>query len=291
MAGRVCVITGANSGIGKATALELAKMGVKVVMVCRDRKKGERAREEIAAESSNDDVELFLGDLSLMREVRRLAAELASAHEEVHVLVNNAGSTFPSHAETDDGFERTMALNYFSPFLLTNLLLGRLRAGAPSRVVNVASAAHYGARLDLGKINGEGDQGMLDLAAYGRSKLALVLFTYELARRIGGTGVTCNCVHPGPVRTNIWTHAGALTPLTRLASLFMRSPEKGAETVVYLASSPEVEGVTGKYFYDLKERRSSHESRDERLASELWDLSLKLTGLAAMATSSTGRQG
>ena len=280
MSGRVCVVTGANSGIGKVTSLELARMGATLAMVCRDRRKGEEARAEVVAETGNRSVELFLCDLSLLREVRRVSIELASAHDRIYALVNNAGASFLSYAETDEGIERTMALNYFSPFLLTNLLLERLLAESHSRVVNVSSAAHLGAKLDLGDINGRRNRGRLGLGAYGRSKLALTLFTYELARRLGGKGVTSNCLHPGAVRTNMWSHAGVFTPLARFVSLFLRSPEKGAETCVYLASSPDVEGVTGKYFFDMKERQSSPESYDEALAAKLWDISAEITGLS-----------
>ncbi len=267
--------------MGRVTALELAKKGADVVMVCRNAKKAERARKEIISRSGNESVELMLADLSLLSEVRRLASECLASHARIHVLVNNAGSNFPSYEETAEGIERTMALNYFSPFLLTNLLLSAIRAGAPSRVVNVASVSHFGGKLDLRDINGEEAGWMFGLRAYGRSKLALVLFTYELARKLEGTGITSNCLHPGAVRTNIWSHSGFMSPLVRFASLFMRSPEKGAETIVHLAASPEVEGITGKYFDDMKPRTSSRASYDLDFARRLWDLSDKRTGLTA----------
>ncbi|MDV3277468.1 MAG: SDR family oxidoreductase [Nitrososphaerales archaeon] len=281
MKGKVCVVTGGNSGIGKVTALELARMGANVVMVSRDPRKGERARAELVRDSGNSAVELMIADLSLQREVRRLASDLKRAHTKIHVLVNNAGSNFVGYSETEEGVERTMAVNYFAPFLLTNLLVDVLVASAPSRVVNVASVAHHGSALDLDDMNGRKSQGTFGLRAYGRSKLALVLFTYELARRLQGKGVTVNCLHPGAVRTNIWSHSGVASPLARIVSLFMRGPEKGAETCVYLASAPEVEGLTGKYFIDLKERHSSRASYDEELAARLWDLSVKMTSLNA----------
>jgi len=197
------------------------------------------------------------------------------------VLLNNAGSDFTSYRETEDGIERTMALNYFSQFLFTNLLLPTLRNSAPSRIVNVSSVAHYGASLDFDDINGRGRMGAGGLGAYGRSKLAVILFTYELARRLQGSGVTANCLHPGAVRTNIWSHAGVFSPLTRLAALFMLSPDEGAKTSVYLASSPEVDGITGKYFEKCKPKRSSERSYDEAAAARLWSLSERMTGLAA----------
>jgi NAD(P)-dependent dehydrogenase (short-subunit alcohol dehydrogenase family) len=280
MSGRVVMVTGANSGIGRATAEALAKKGAHVVMVCRSREKGESSMAEIARATGNDDLELLTCDLSLMSNVRRFASEFLSTHDALHVLVNNAGSVFQGYAETADGFEKTMAINYFSPFLLTNLLLPLLKANSPSRVVNVASGAHFGGKLDLESINGRGASGNFGLQSYGRSKLALVLFTYELARRLEGTGVTSNCLHPGAVRTNIWGHSGPATPVVRIVSLFMRSPEKGAETAVYLASSPDVASVSGKYFYDRTQKPSSELSYDQNLARGLWELSERLTGIA-----------
>jgi NAD(P)-dependent dehydrogenase (short-subunit alcohol dehydrogenase family) len=280
MSGKVVILTGANSGIGKAAAMEFAEIGAHLFMVCRNREKGEKARQEIAKKSGSTDVNLMIADLSVLAEVRRLASEFVAANSRLHVLVNNAGSVFQGYRETVDSFERTMALNYFSPFLLTNLLLPLLKAGAPSRVVNVSSVSHYGGRLELDDINGKRSSGMYGLRAYGRSKLALVLFTYELARRLQGAGVTANCLHPGAVRTNIWSHSGAVMPVVRLASIFMKSPQRGAETVVYLASSPEVEGVSGKYFVDLKPRHSSKASYDVDLAQRLWDVTVGMTGLS-----------
>ena len=279
--GKVVLLTGGNSGLGKATALSLAKMGADLTIVCRDRARGESARMEISRESGSASVSLIVADLLLMKEVRRTASEFRVSNRRLDVLMNNAGSNFPGYAETEDGLERTMALNYFAPFLLTNLLLDMLETSAPSRVVNVSSSAHYSGRIDLGDVNGGGDMGMGGLGAYGRSKLALVLFTYELARRLEGRGVTANCLHPGAVRTHIWAHAGAFTPLSRLASLFMMSPGDGARTQIYLASSPQVEGVTGKYFEKSRPKRSSETSYDEALAKKLWETSVKSTGIAS----------
>jgi len=280
MSGKVVMVTGANSGIGKATAKAMARMGACVVMVCRNREKGERTRDEVSKATGNTAVELMVCDLSIMGNVRRLAEEFRSRHRALHVLVNNAGSVFQGYAETADSFERTMAVDYFSPFLLTNLLIPALKEGAPSRVVNVASVSHFGGKLDLNDINGKHSSGGFGMAAYGRAKLALVLFTYELSRKLAGTGTTSNCMHPGAVRTNIWGHSGFVSPLVRFVSLFMRSPEKGAETVVYLASSPEVEGVSGKYFFDMQPRHSSKASYDEALAQGLWRMSERMTGIS-----------
>jgi NAD(P)-dependent dehydrogenase (short-subunit alcohol dehydrogenase family) len=280
MKGKVVLLTGGNSGIGKAAALELAKMGAELTLVCRNRERAEAAKKEVVSESGNPSVDLIIADLLPQREVRRAASEYLSTHSRLDVLINNAGSNFPHYSETEDGIESAMALNYFAPFLLTQLLLETLRSSAPSKVINVPSAAHFGARLDLNDLNRRNAVGLGGLGSYGRSKLALILFTYELARHMEGRGVTANSLHPGAVRTHIWAHSGAFGPLARLASLFMIGPEEGAKTTVYLASSPEVEGVTGKYFEKCRAKPSSAESYDARLAAELWDLSLKKTGLA-----------
>jgi len=281
MNGKVVLITGANSGIGKETALGLANMGASVVLVCRDKENGEVVREEIVRASGNGSIELLLADLLPQREVRRVAAEFLDNHPRLDVLINNAGASFTEFVETEDHVERTMAINYFAPFLLTNLLLDTLKKSAPSRVVNVASTEHRSAHLDPDNVSRDPRMGRVGSGAYARSKLADVLFTYELARRLLGTGVTANCLHPGAVRTNIWSHAGAFTPLFRFFSVFMLSPEKGAETSIYLASSPEVEGMSGKYFEKKSPKRSSETSYDEALAKQLWDLSIKTTGLVA----------
>lgn len=279
MKGKIVLLTGGNSGIGKAAAMELAKMGAELTLVCRDRGRAEEAKGEIVSKSGNRSVDLIIADFLLQKEVRRAAAEFLSSRTRLDVLVNNAGSFFLSYAETEDGVERTMALDYFAPFLFTNLLLGALAPSAPSRVVNVSSSAHFRAKLDLSDINGRKDFGLGGMGAYGRSKLALNLFTFELARRVERKGVTANCLHPGTARTHIWAHAGPFSPLVRFATLFMIGPEEGAKTTVFLASSPEVEDVTGKYFEKCKAKTPSPESNDGEMASRLWDLSMKMTGL------------
>lgn len=268
--GRTCLVTGANSGIGRETALALAGMGAGVVMVCRNKDKGEAARKEILAKSRGGPVDLLLCDLSSFQSVRGLADEVRRRYPRLEVLVNNAG-LFSLSGKTPDGFETTFEVDYLAPFLLTNLLLGLLKSSTPSRVVNVASAAHFGGHIDLEAIGrGGGGPGF---RAYSNSKLAVVMFTYELARRLQGTGVTANCLHPGAVATGIWRIPSVvLRP-------FLRSAKKGAETSVYLASSQEVEGVSGKYFDDKKEKRSSEESYDEGKAAALWDLTAKLVGI------------
>jgi len=270
--GKTCIVTGANSGIGRETALALARMKANVVMVCRNKAKGDSARREISKELGNDSVDLLLCDLSSLAEVRTLAAEIRNRYGKLHVLVNNAG-LFSLSGKTEDGFETTLAVDYLAPFLLTNLLLELLKASAPSRIVNVSSVAHFNGHIDLAAI--EKKETPSGWGAYSNSKLALVMFTYELARRLQGTGVTANCLHPGGVATNIWRVPAAIT------RPFLRSAKEGAETSIYLASSPEVEGVSGKYFEDEKEKKSSDESYDEGRARELWDATSRLVGLSA----------
>ena len=278
--GKTVLITGANSGIGKTTAIGLAQLGADLVLVCRNKDRAQKAIDEIKRTTGNDSIDLIVSDLLLQKEVRRVVNHFLGTHSRLDVLINNAGSNFHRYKETEDGIEQTMALNYFTPFLLSNLLLDILKKSAPSRIVNVSSVGHFGGRLDLDNVARDRRMGAEGFSAYQRSKLALVMFTYELARRVDPKLVTVNCLHPGAVRTNIWAHAGLATPLTRIASLFMKSAVNGAKTSIYLASSSEVKGISGKYFDDCKEKRSSRESYDEVLASKLWDQSLMLTELA-----------
>jgi len=282
LARRVCIITGANSGIGKETAVKLAELGATIVMVCRSKERGEKAMEEIKARSHSDSVELLLADLASLDSVRALAREYLEKHDDLHVLVNNAGGVRLMRSTTVDGFEVTFQVDYLSHFLLTNLLLEVLKKSAPSRIVNVSSASHYRGHLNMEDLQMKKGYGVMK--AYGQAKLAQVLFTYELARRLKGTGVTANCLHPGAVATNIWKGPmGPLRFLGNISRLFLISPERGAETPVYLASSTEVEGVSGKYFDLKREKESSAESYDVPLARRLWEDSEKMTGLAVLA--------
>ncbi len=270
---KVCVITGANSGIGKETATGLAKLGGTIVMICRNQKKGAKAREDIIRKTGNPSVDLLPCDLESMSNVRPLAETILNRYESVNVLVNNAGIFSLRSKRTAEGFERTFAVNYFAPFLLTHLLLDRLKKSSPSRVVNVSSVSHFGGHLDLEELEKKG--GASAFKAYSNSKLALVMFTYELAKRIKDTGVTVNCLHPGAVSTSIWRIPSALT------RPFMLSAKNGAKTSIYLSSSPEVEGESGQYYEKMKPKRSSDASYDEEKARRLWDLSLRLVGLAS----------
>jgi len=279
MAGRVCMITGANSGIGKATAEKLAGLGATVVMACRSRERGEKAMADITRRSRSDSVELLLADFTSFDSVRALAKEFSEKHDSLHVLVNNAGVARLRRSTTVDGFENTFQVDYLSHFLLTNLLLELLKKSAPSRIINVSSTSHYGGHVNLDALQMRKGYGVMK--AYSQAKLAQVLFTYELSRRLEGTGVTANCLHPGAVATNMWGKPmGPFAFMGRISRLFLISPEEGAETPAYLASSPEVEGVTGKYYDRKRDRRSSAESYDRELAEKLWRESERMTGLA-----------
>lgn len=279
MHGKVCIVTGANSGIGKATALGLAQMGATVVMVCRDQVKGKKAQNEIKEKSGNDAVDLMLADLSSQESIRQLAENFQQHYQQLHVLINNAGVVNLSRRETVDGLEMTLAVNYLAPFLLTNLLLDKLKASAPARIVNVSSESHQSGYIKMDDL--ELEKGYSLMSAYGQSKLALVLFTYELARRLQGTGVTANCLHPGFVATNIGQNGvGSVgrSIVKNISSLGI-SPEEGAKTSIYLASSPEIEGVTGKYFVKSIPVRSAPISYDQTLQRQLWEESTKLVNL------------
>jgi NAD(P)-dependent dehydrogenase (short-subunit alcohol dehydrogenase family) len=280
MGEKICLITGATSGIGKATAMGLADTGASVVMVGRDRGRGEAALAEVKAKSANASVELMLADLSSQEEIRRLADEFKEAYQRLDVLVNNAGVIRSKRVATADGIETTFAVNHLAYFLLTDLLLDVLKASAPSRIINVASGEQRNGTIDFDDLQGE--NGYKGAKAYSQSKLANVLFTYELARRLEGTGVSANCLHPGVVGTNLGSGvSGVFGFMVRALTPLMKSPQKGAETSIYLASSPEVEGLSGRYFVKKAEARSSDVSYDERIARRLWEVSAELTKLPA----------
>src|SRR3989441_2199384 len=279
MKGKVVLVTGANSGIGRAASLALAKMGATVVMVARNKERGEAARSEIVKESQNDSVDLLFADLSSLESVRQLVAEFQRKYSNLHVLINNAGLFNQRRRLTSDGYENTFATNYLAPFLLTNLQLDLLKASAPSRIINVSSVGHYNGHINFDDLNLEKEYG--GWKAYGQSKLALVIFTHELAKKLQGTSVTVNAVHPGTVATNIWSRPlGPVGFIMALPKLFMTSPERGAETIVYLAFSPNAKDLNGEYLEKLKVKKSSDESYNEEIAQRLWDVSTKLTRLS-----------
>jgi retinol dehydrogenase 14 len=278
MRGQICLVTGASSGLGKATALGLAKLGAQVVMVCRDDDLGEAARQDIIKQSGNENVELLVVDLSSLARVYELAEQVKHRYNQLHVLINNAGVYLRKRQVTKDDFEQTFVVNYLASFLLTNLLLELLQASAPARIITVAGAYHRRGHLHFDDL--QLTQGYTGAIANNQAQLARVLFTYELARRLEGTGVTANCLHPGSVRTNIMRAMpkAAQFLADTLFRPFFKSPEKGAETILYLATSPEVEAVSGKYFVNKHPVLSSRDSYNSELAKRLWRMSEGLTG-------------
>jgi retinol dehydrogenase 12 len=282
MHGKICLITGASLGIGRETALGLARRGAQVVIMGRNADRIHAAVEQIGREAGTERVAFLLADLSSQAEVRRVAREFKDKYSRLHVLVNNAGAIFTRRETTTEGFERTWALNHLSYFLLTQELLELLKASAPARIVNVASTMHTGGVIDFDDLQGEKSYG--GIRAYSQSKLANVLFTYALARRLEGTGITANCLHPGGVATGFGQNTpGALKLLLRLAKPFLITAEQGAATSIYLASSADVEGVSGIYFAKCKPAHSSAVSHDEVLQERLWELSLRQIGQGGAA--------
>ena len=273
LAGKICLITGASSGIGFATALELAKMGATVALVCRDRERGEKAKAEILQVSENTNAELMLCDLSSPKQIRSLAAEYKSRHGRLHVLVNDAAVVPAKRTLTEDGLEMQFTVNHLAYFLLTNLLLDTLIASAPSRIVNVTSGMHKTAALDFDNLQGK--KTYKAMKHYSLTKLLNISFTYELARRLEGTSVTVNCLAPGFTATELGRDFSAFSRF--VMKTMGKKKEEGARTVVYLASSPDVATVTGKYFEKGKESRSSEETYALEIARRLWDLSEKMT--------------
>jgi NAD(P)-dependent dehydrogenase (short-subunit alcohol dehydrogenase family) len=276
MTGKTVVITGANSGIGLETAVALARAGAKTVITARDRARGEAAVADIRARSGHDDVDLVVFDLGSIASTRQGAAEILARCDRIDVLVNNAGVVLSSRRETEDGLEATFAVNHLGPFVLTELLLDRLKQSAPARIVNVASTAHKGARKGLNFDDLQSSFGYAGMQVYSKSKLANIYFTTELARRLEGTGVTVNSLHPGTVATGYGRDgdsSGVLAFGLKVIKPFILNAEQGARTSIYLASSPDVAGVTGKYFVKSKPRLPSAAARDDEAARRLWERS------------------
>jgi retinol dehydrogenase 14 len=276
MIGKTVLITGGTGGIGRATAIGLASMGARVGNTGRDRTRAERAAAEIGRESGNPTVDVFVADMSSQADVRRLAAEVLATYPRLDVLLNNVGGFWSHRHVTADGLEHTFALNHLAPFLLTSLLLHRLIASAPARVVTVASGAQSMGTIDFDDLMGE--RKYSGQTAYNQSKLANVMFTYELARRVAGTGVTATTLHPGMTSTAFSAEdpSRAFAPLVAVVRPFMRSAAKGAATSIYLASSPEADGVTGRYFHDLQVKKSNKSSYDTATTARLWQVSADL---------------
>ena len=282
MGSKTVLITGGTSGIGKAAAVALAAMDANVVIVGRNPERGEAAVQEIRARSHNKSVELLLADLSVQSEVRRLAEEFLERHDRLDVLANNAGLVQSKRTETPDGLETTLAINHLAPFLLTNLLLETLEQSAPSRVITVSSEAQRWGNMDFEDLQSR--RKYRGFPVYGMTKLANIMFTYELAERLNGTGVTATCLHPGSVGTNFGqNNKGPMALFFRTFKPFMRSSEKGADTLVWLASSPEIDGVSGKYFFDRKEIEAQKVVYDPAARRRLWEISEDLTGLKVAA--------
>ena len=280
MVGRTVLVTGGTAGIGRATALGLARMGAHLAICGRDRESTEGAAGEIRA-AGGGQVEVFVADLSSQSQVRRLADEVLQRLSRIDVLVNNVGGYWNTRHVTADGLERTFALNHLAPFLLTNLLWDRLSNSAPARVVTVASNAHAQGRIDFDDLQGE--RSYSGARAYSQSKLANVLFTYELARRLPATSVTANALHPGLTRTSFGAEdpGGVQRRLVPFLRPFMKAPAEGAATSIHLASAPELVRVTGRYFAKGRPRRSSKASYDQAAGARLWQVSAELVGLTA----------
>ena len=274
MKGKVVLITGGTSGIGRATAIELARLGTTVVFTTRDQTRGEIAKKEIREVSGSENVQSIVCDLASFDSIRGCATEFRSRFPRLDVLINNAGTWDFKRRETVDGVERAFAVNFLAPFLLTNLMLDLLKQSAPSRIINVASALHRG-KVNFDDI--EFKRHYSGFRAYSQSKLCLILFTRLLSKRLEGTGVTVNCVHPGMVKSNLGRDSGLV--MRFFFRLLGSSPERGARTSVYLASSPEVDGVTGEYFSNRTAQRSSRESYDMETAERLWKLAEAYVGL------------
>ena len=269
------MITGATSGIGQVASEKLAGMGARMVLVARDTRRGEAALGRLREIAPGVQHSIHYADLSRIAEMKRVAAEIAAVEQRIDVLINNAGAVFADRRVTEDGLELTFALNHMSYFVLTHGLRERLLASAPARVVNTSSDAHKGARLDFNDL--QSTNGYSGFPVYKRSKLCNILYTSELARRWTGTGVTVNCLHPGFVASRFGDESGGLFSLgVRVAKVFAISPEKGAQTIIYLASSPEVAGITGQYFYKCHLATPTKEARDEESAKRLWLESEKL---------------
>jgi NAD(P)-dependent dehydrogenase (short-subunit alcohol dehydrogenase family) len=279
--GRICLITGATSGIGLATATGLARLGAHVILVSRDKLRGQASREKVREQSGSRQVDLLMADLQFPDEIEALALQVLDRYPALHVLVNNAGVVNLKREVTPAGLERTFAVNHLAYFQLTDLLLARLRASAPARIVNVSSHGHKFGSIDLDDLQTERKK-YAWMRVYGASKLANILFTYELSRRLAGSGVTANCLHPGAVGTSLGKNNGRLgRMLLPLLKPFFLSPEQGAQTSIYLASSPEVEGTSGRYYVKCRAVPSSPESHDEALARGLWEASERLVTASA----------
>ncbi|HEY5339187.1 MAG TPA: SDR family oxidoreductase [Rhizomicrobium sp.] len=278
MKDKVVVITGATSGIGEVAADRLAQKGARIVFVARDRERGDATRKHLRAIAGHTDHTVHYADLSKISEMKRVSKEIADSEPQIDVLINNAGAMFGSLQLSADGLEMTFAVNHMAYFVMTNMLLERLKATPGARIVSTASDAHKGNKLNFEDLQSE--KSYSSFAVYGRSKLMNILFTRELARRLVGTGVTANCLHPGFVGTRFGDQSGGLMALAiKIAKNFALTPEQGAQTIIYLASSPEVEGRSGGYYAKSRLLAPSREAQNDTDAKRLWDITAKLAGL------------
>ena len=280
LAGKTCLITGATNGIGRVTAVELARMRAELFLIYRDKVRADEVVAQIRMSTGNENVHLLHADLGSQKQIRDAAAEFLATGRPLHLLVNNAGLGNTKRIITEDGIEMVFAVNHLAYFLLTMLLLDRMKQSAPARIVNVASEAHRFGTINFDDLGGE--RNYRTFGAYGQSKLANILFSYELARRLAGIGVTVNCLHPGGIASGLWTNNGRIARFIMKAGRpFLKTPERGAQTTIYLASSAKVEGVSGKYYSNCKEKTSNKESYDLNVARRLWDVSERMTGVGA----------
>lgn len=280
LAGKTCLITGATNGIGRVTAVELARMGAELFLTFRDKVRADETAAEIRDRTGNQNIRLLHADLGSQKQIRSAAAEFLATGKPLHLLVNNAGLGNTKRLLTDDRIEMVFAVNHLAYFLLTMLLLERIKQSAPARIVNVASEAHRFGTINFDDLGAE--KRYRTFGVYAQSKLANILFSYELARRLAGTGITVNCLHPGGIASGLWTNNGPLAQLLMKAGKpFLKTPVQGAQTTIYLASSTGLEGVTGKYFVNCKEKSSNKESYDPNVARRLWDVSARMTGVEA----------
>lgn len=281
MKGKICVVTGSNSGIGRETALALANMGATVVMAVRNQERGQKARNEIVDRTGNNTTDMMICDVSSKESIRNFAKTFTSKYDRLDVLINNAGAVFFKRQTTHDGFERTLAVDYLGPFLLTHELLPLLKSNAPSRIINVSSGLHKSGKVDLNDLQSE--KSYSGMKVYSNAKLMLIMFTYTLARRLKGTGITVNAVLPGFVATNLGKGGGSLRQSIafKLVRPMQISAKRGAETSVYLASSDEVKNVTGKCFAKKEETKTSPISYDQGLQERLWNKTIELLELTS----------
>ncbi len=282
--GKTAIVTGATSGIGRVTAIALAREGMKLVLPVRSMDKGKAFREELAENTGNKDVEVMHCDLASFDSIRQFAASFREKYDRLHLLVNNAGTWETRRKLSEDGIEMNFAVNHLAPFLLTNLLLDVVVASAPARIVNVSSTAHKQATMNFNDL--EGEKSWSSMRSYAQGKLANIFFTRKLARELKGTGVTVNCLHPGVVETRLFDKMPRL--FRWLFSLFMISPEKGAQTSIYLATSPDVKDVTGEYFAKKKVAKPTSHARDMKAAEKLWEVSLEYVGPVALQGEEVG---